>query len=196
MYKLCKTEQSSRRQRIIEEALLNLMGEKKFEQITITELCDGLKMPRKAFYRYFDSKDDALYALIDHTMSEYAGLSVDRSGDADRSLTRELEEYFKFWYEKRKLLLALDRSNIIAILIERTVNFPVGERIHINKFLSTEDLRIRDRIFKFAFSGLVYTMISWYREGFSTSTRDMAKIACRLLREPLFPHLNEVGIGE
>ena len=44
--------------------------------------------------------------------------------------------------------------------------------------------------------GLVYTVISWYREGFKESTRDMAKIACRLLREPLFPALESIGIGK
>ena len=65
MYKLCKTEQSARRQREIEQALLNALMRKNYESVTITELCDDLGMPRKTFYRYFDSKDDTLYALID-----------------------------------------------------------------------------------------------------------------------------------
>ena len=196
MYKLCKTDQSSARQRAIEQALLELMSHKRFEDITITELSEKMNMPRKAFYRYFDSKEDALNALIDHSMSEYAGLSPDRSGEAHRSLTLELEEYFKFWYEKRELLFALDRSGIMGTLIERTVNFPIGEVVYIDKFLPEEDRKIKARIIQFAFSGLVYTMINWYREGFVTKTRDMAKIACRMFREPLFPLLREIGIGE
>lgn len=196
MYKLCKTEQSTARQREIENCLFTLMRSKSYEDITVTEISEKMNMPRKAFYRYFDSKEDALDALIDHSMAEYGGLNVDRSGDTGRSLTRELDEYFKFWLEKKDLLDALDKSGMMARLIERTVNFPIGERISINKFISEKDMRLRDRIFKFAFSGLVYTMISWYREGFTTPSRDMAKLACRLLREPLFPTLKEVGIGE
>ena len=39
-------------------------------------------------------------------------------------------------------------------------------------------------------------MINWYRDGFATSTADMAKVACRMLREPLFPNLSKLGIGE
>ena len=112
MYKLCKTEQSVKRQRKIENCLFEILKEKKYEEITITELCDRMEMPRKAFYRYFDSKDDALIALIDHSMSEYMGFSVDRSGETRRSLVSELEEYFKFWYQKRDLLAALDRSGL------------------------------------------------------------------------------------
>ena len=153
-------------------------------------------MPRKAFYRYFDSKDDALYALIDHSMSDYSGFTVDRSGESVRSLTSELEEYFKFWLVKRDFLDALDRSGLMGSLIERTINYPVNDRVSIVKFLPGEDDVTREKVLKFAFSGLVYTMIGWYREGFSTSTRDMAKMACRMLREPLFPGLEDVGIGK
>lgn len=196
MYKLCKTEQSAKRQRAIEDTLFDLMKQKRYEDISITELCEKMNMPRKAFYRYFDSKEDALYALIDHSMSDYSGFAVDRSGESVRSLTSELEEYFKFWYEKRDFLSAIDRSGLMGALIERTINYPVNDRVSIVKFLPGEDDMTREKVLKFAFSGLVYTMIGWYREGFSTSTRDMAKIACRLLREPLFPALESIGIGK
>ena len=196
MYKLCKTEQSATRQRAIENRLFDLLKQKSYDSITVTELCLEMNMPRKAFYRYFDSKEDALYGLIDHTMSDYNGFSVDRSGETDRSLSRELEEYFKFWYEKRDFLDAIDRSGLIGVLIDRTINFPVEDRVFMSKFLPNEDDIARDKVFKFAFSGLVYTMITWYRDGFAESTRDMAKLACRMLCEPLFPNLYDLGIGK
>ena len=75
MYKLCKTEQSAKRQREIEGKLLALMWQKHFDDISITELCEFVGMPRKSFYRYFDSKEDALEALIDHTLGEYTGFN-------------------------------------------------------------------------------------------------------------------------
>ena len=196
MYKICKTESSARRQREIENCLLELMSIKRYEDITITELSEKMNMPRKAFYRYFDSKEDALYALIDHTMAEYSGFTVDKSRDTNRSLRRELEEYFKFWISKQYLLNALDRSGLVGTLIERNISYPVKDVIMLEKFLPDEDRDISESIFKFAFSGLVYTMINWYRDGFATSTADMAKVACRLLREPLVPNLSKLGIGE
>jgi AcrR family transcriptional regulator len=194
MYKLCKTEQSAKRQRDIENCLLEILCTKHYEEISITEICERMGMPRKAFYRYFDSKDDALAALIDHSMADYNGFSVDRSGETKRSLVNELEEYFLFWYEKRELLSALDKSGLIGHLIERTIHFPIGDRIVISRFLPDDDEKIREWIFKFAFSGLIYTMISWYRDGFKVSTKEMAEIACRLLRDPLFPKLGNLGI--
>ena len=194
MYKLCKTEQSSKRQRDIENCLFGILKTKNYEDITISELCKKMNMPRKAFYRYFDSKDDALSAMIDHSMSEYHGFTADRRNETKRSLTIELEEYFIFWYARRELLSALDRSGLIGYLIERTINYPIEDRIVMSRFLPDDEERVRERIFKFAFSGLVYIMISWYRDGFNVSTREMAETTCRLLREPLFPDLNKLGI--
>jgi AcrR family transcriptional regulator len=194
MYKLCKTEQSANRQREIENCLFDLLRTKSFDDISITEICEKMLMPRKAFYRYFDNKEDALVALIDHSMSEYNGFSVDRSGEIRRSLVGELEEYFLFWYEKRELLSVLDRSGLMGFLVERTINYPIGDRILVAKFLPRDDEKTRERVFKFAFCGLVYTMIGWYREGFVVSTREMAISACRMLCEPLFPDLKELGI--
>ncbi len=191
MYKLCKTEQSTLRQREIEGALLSLMKQKNFEDITITELSDKLKMPRKAFYRYFDSKSDALNALIDHTFAEHSGLTIDRSNDSDRSLLLELEEYFKFWIEKKDLLYAIDKSGIMGVLIERTVNFPIHDRIEMAKFIPNDNAETRENIFKFAFAGLTYIMIEWYRGGYKTPTRDMAKLAVRTFCQPLFPVLSD-----
>lgn len=194
MYKLCKTEQSTRRQKEIENCFVNILQTKSYEDITITEICSGMNMPRKAFYRYFDSKDDVLTAVIDHTMSEYNGFSVDRSNESRRSLVLELEEYFAFWKKKRDLIYALDKSGLIGHLIERIVNFPIADRVLVSKFLPNDDERMRERVLRFSFAGLAYTMICWYEEDFKTSTLEMAESACRMMKEPLFPGLKDHGI--
>ena len=71
MYKLCKTEQSAARQRQLEQGLLQAMRTQQYEEISISDLCDRLEIPRKSFYRYFSSKDGALAALLDHTLMEF-----------------------------------------------------------------------------------------------------------------------------
>ena len=56
MYKLCKTEQSAQRQRSLEEGLLPAMKTKRYEEITISDLCSQMEIPRKSFYRYFPAR--------------------------------------------------------------------------------------------------------------------------------------------
>ncbi len=72
MYKRCITEQSARWQRELEQGLLEIMATRRYEDITIMELCSWLDIPRKAFYRYFSSKEGAIYALIDHTLMDFS----------------------------------------------------------------------------------------------------------------------------
>ena len=195
MYKLCKTEQSARRQREIESALLEIMMKKSYNEITITELCERLDMPRKTFYRYFESKDDALYALIEHTMTEYSGFNAAPTVEGSRTLRKEIEKYYAFWLEHRQLLDALYKNNMLEKIIDVSINFPVNDMVSIKKFLPDDSDWAREKIFKFAVCGLCFQMIDWYRDGFKTSISDMARISCRTLAKPLFPNLDKLGIA-
>ena len=194
MYKLCKTEQSTKRQREIERALFDLMMKKVYSDITVTELCDALSMPRKAFYRYFDSKDDTLYALIEHTMAEYNDFSAGIDKSKVRMLKREIEKYFAFWQEHKLLLDALYKNNMLEKIIDVSLNFPINDMVSLKKFLPDDSDWAREKIFKFAVCGLVFQMLDWYKDGFKTSISDMARLACRTLSKPLFPELDKLGI--
>lgn len=68
MYKLCKIEESANRQRKIENVLIDMMQKQDFSKIKVNELCKRADIPRKTFYAYFDSKEDVLNALIEHTI--------------------------------------------------------------------------------------------------------------------------------
>lgn len=89
MYKICQTEKSLRRQRELENGFLDYLATVSFNQVTIAELCRHLQIPRKTFYRYFDTKEDILYALIDHRladMDEYVILHFCQPGTFRQSL--------------------------------------------------------------------------------------------------------------
>ena len=126
MYKLCKSEQSAARQRQLELGLLEMMGQKRYDDITVSELCDFLQIPRKSFYRYFSSKDGALHALIDHTMMNYEGFNAVYTPGDRRTPERELQQFFLFWVEHKPLLDALAKSGMSGILVERAMGYSVG----------------------------------------------------------------------
>lgn len=193
MYKLCKTEQSAQRQREIEQVLLDMMTKKNYEDIYITELCEKLKMPRKTFYRYFDSKEGALYALIEHTMSEYAGFHQDIR-EKTRTLKSEIEQYYSFWYDHKYFLDAFSKNNMLEKIVEVSISFPINDMVSFSKFLPNDSEWVRNQIFKFAICGLVFQMIDWYKDGFKVSISDMAEMSCRMLSKPLFPNLDKLGI--
>lgn len=189
MYKLCKTEQSAQRQRQLEEGLLQAMSIVRYEEITVSDLCRQMEIPRKSFYRYFTSKDGALHALIDHTLMEFEG-----AVDADvympgerRTLSRDLERFFLFWQNRKTLLDALERSDMSGILIKRAIDYALTEVVFPGRFLPGESRQTQNHVVMFGVCGLMSMMLQWHKSGFEESLQDLARVAARLLTEPLFP---------
>ena len=187
MYKLCKTEQSALRQRELEQGLLALMLQHRYEDITVSDLCEYLQIPRKSFYRYFSSKEGALYALIDHTMLEYEGLDTNLRVGINTDLRKSLEDFFVFWQERSDLLDALSKSGMIGFLLERALNYAHSTPV-AGLFSSEADKWEKTHLINFTLCGLMTMIVNWHRSGFRDSVTDLAGVALRLVSRPLFPY--------
>ncbi len=192
MIKICRTERSAQRQRQIVDALYELMKENCFDSITVTQLCEKLNMPRKAFYRYFDSLEAALEGLVELTLSEYhkPGVPI----PPVRSLQKEIEGFFAFWYRRREFLETLDRAGQLPAVMNISINYPISNIVSLNRLLPGEDEKMQSIIYRFAITGLVSTVIEWYKESFATSIPDIARVAVRMLTKPPFPNLERLGM--
>ena len=187
MYKFCKNEQSSQRQRELEQGLLTMMEHRQFDEISVSDLCERMNIPRKSFYRYFSSKDGALFALLDHTLMElYDTGSLE--GLRGGTPTGDLERLFRFWKSHRKLLDALQRSNLMGLLVERAVNLAKQEKLMPGYVKAWEDI-LKDVAMSFAVCGLMSMVMQWHNEGYQIPTEKMAEAAVMMLSRPLIPNL-------
>ena len=176
MYKLCKTEQSARRQRELELGLLEAMKGQQYEDISISDLCDRMAIPRKSFYRYFSNKDGALMALLDHSLMEFEQSNAGSDGD--------LELFFQFWYERRDLLEVLMRSRLSGMLVDRAIRHAIHERM-MPGYLVQKDLQTQHMAMTFAVCGLLSMVIQWQQDGYRETPEQMACIAHMMLTRPL-----------
>lgn len=192
MYKLCKSEQSAQRQRQVEQKLLSMMLVRPYEEIKVSELCDAIPIPRKSFYRYFSCKDGVLHAMIDHNMMDYEGFSQREGHRARRTLADDLESFFDFWVEKRGFLDALAKSGLTGLLIQRSVDYAVSDSVMPRRFLPGELEVMQRHITMFSICGLMSMVVSWHYHGYDYPSREMARIARRMLVEPLFPNLERI----
>ena len=183
MYKICRTEQSSQRQRSIENGLLELMCTHRYEDITISQLCSHLQIHRRVFYRYFSGKDGALYAMLDHTMIDFQHAEFEPVADK-LSTPGDLARYFHFWHQNKPLLDALHRSGLNGVLVERATSFALRERMMPRHMLSW-DSEIQRLAMSFTVSGLMSMVLRWHQQGFLYSPEEMCRIATSLLTSPL-----------
>lgn len=182
MYKICHTEQSFKRQRSIEKGLLALMLKHQYEDISISDLCASLQIPRKTFYRYFSSKDGALYALLDHTMMDF---QLSENNPFNKSAAPEvLQRFFYFWYEQAPLLHALQRSSLCGILVERATTFALREKM-MPRYMLSWDSQYQTIALSFAISGLMTMVIQWHLQHFLQTPEEMTRIATTMLTQPL-----------
>lgn len=187
LYKLCKTEQSAKRQRQLEQGLLEMMCSARFDDIMISDLCEKLQVPRKSFYRYFSGKEGALHALIDHTMMEYEAFSREKQKGKERCLQLELEIFFEFWLSQKTFLDALQKSGLSTILMERVFIYVNSEGVFPVRFMPGDDDQSRRHILTFAVCGMFSMVLMWHHRKFKESVVNMARLAKRMLDQPLFP---------
>ena len=186
MYKLCKTEQSAARQRELEQGLLEAMSDTRYEDISISDLCQRLQIPRKSFYRYFSGKDGALHALIDHTLLEFESFQWPHVQNSRRSYRREMERFFQFWKEKKPLLDALTRSGLSGVLIERAIQQALDDAGISRHYMTQHEPELRGHAAMFGVCGLMSMVVAWHHDNYPHSPKQMAQIAEKLVTEPLF----------
>ena len=182
MYKDCKTEQSIMRQREMEQGLLLMMQKHRYEDISVSDLCAYLQIPRKSFYRYFFSKDGALYALLDHVMMDFfqEGFRTEDSGSA----IEDLDRFFAFWYHHKELLDALRKSQLSGILVERATSLALRERM-IPRHMQKLPQKQQEMAMSFSVCGLLAMVLQWHQQGFCISVEEITKLAKNMLAQPL-----------
>ena len=190
MYKLCKTEQSAMRQRKLEQGLQQAMLAQQYEDISISDLCDRLGIPRKSFYRYFSSKDGALAALLDHTLMEFEQSASHRDKPNAGTAIGDLERYFIFWHERRDFLDALERSRLSGMLVERSTSHALHEHL-MPRYLKSLPGKVQGMALTFAVCGLLSMVIQWHHGGYQETPSEMAQVATMMLTRPLIPRDTE-----
>lgn len=189
MYKQCRTEQSSNRQRILEQGLLDAMIQQHYDSISVSDLCSRMGIPRKSFYRYFSGKEGALHSLIDHALLDYENYPYDDPTWEGRTVRQEMERTFSYWKHCSRLLDALEKSGLSGVLIERAINHSILESSIPVRFLPTDNRQMRERVIGFTVCGLMAMVVYWHHGGYVESPEQMAQIAMRLVTKPLFTEI-------
>ncbi len=113
MARIVKEEEYTGRRNEILDVARRLVYTKGYEEMTIQDILDALRISKGAFYHYFDSKQDLLNALIDRMIEEGIQVVDPIAADASLPALEKLHRYFAtaaIWKTAQKdYLLALLR---------------------------------------------------------------------------------------
>lgn len=183
MYKVCKTDQSARRQQRMEQALLDAMEKRRYEEITVVGLCQGMGVPRKAFYRYFDTKEDVILFLAEDTLHEMLMIAESEPLSRDLNPTYNVD-IFRYLSEHRDLLLAMGSPECIGIFYTTFMSKVLQMEIGFSH--STARSGQKEQAAVFTAAGFFNLLIYWQRRGFRQTPEEMGELFQRLTTEPLY----------
>jgi AcrR family transcriptional regulator len=185
MYSRCVSEKSAAQQRQFEAALLEMMKERLFEEISISELCRYTGLSRKTFYRLYDAKADVIYAMIDHAILDAASFVPDESVGPGG-----IHRFLAYWKSRKELLDMMKQNRISALLSQQAVIHIMNEAPEIVRCFGAEDSVFgRDKMI-FYVSGIFSLVLTWHDRDFDLSIDEMSALLMNLMttvpvKEPL-----------
>ena len=152
-------------------ALLELMNEKPYSQISISELSDKADISRRTFYRLFHSMDEI---LLYHIHDLWEKESDELYNSSDKSYLHTSEFALHFWYEHRELTILLYRNGLVSI-IQQFINEISLEIYHTQK--PDHKLAKNPEALEYALSyssgGILNIICTWASKGMDKSPEEL-----------------------
>ena len=117
----------------IANALLVVLKQYDYKEITITQLAGEANLSRKTFYRLFTDKDDVLYYLFNNLYIECFEQIKSRQTQRYWDI---VQCYFDFWEERKSLLLLFKQGHLLPVLFDGAYKYSFS----IFEYIRTKDV--------------------------------------------------------
>ena len=165
-----------RSRRLLKEALLQLMKQKSFRDIQVTEIADQAQVARPTFYLHYQSKQELLLSYVDDVFNEfYVALSVTFDSDLTDSKQQNVM-LFQYWERY---------ADILRMVIEADIHdeFRTRMRDYFSQVIAqfvpndhrTDDPR-REFIIDFVSGGAYSLLTHWIMQGMPYSAEQMGAL--------------------
>ncbi len=161
-----------RSQKWICNALMELMREKPYNKITITEICNKAKLVRETFYRNFSSKDAVVKYCLELKFNDFLNsLLVEKN---NLSLYDMGLYYFTYCKEEREFLKILIDNKLVNIILE---NFSEQLSLIIDKLIKKEEsVQVKNYIIAMYAGAITSLLIKWILNDCKEPPEEMARI--------------------
>lgn len=154
----------------LREALLQLLDEKKYSQITIKDICKRADLSRQTFYQIFDSKEQVMQYHFSKLFQEFA-----KECDSFQSITvsQIVYHFFQFFYSHRTFIDVLISNNLIYLL-EHQFEFYL-KKIDLFLILNSSEAH-PDYATAYIAGALTQILIHWFEQSFDLDTEELSKL--------------------
>ncbi len=161
------------------DALIELLKEKEYKDITIRELTDEASVARQTFYRNFKDKDDILLQNMDEAFDEFF-LKIKDNLSRETNLRDIADELFLTWKENKNLFSALEKAGLMHKTLERFSEYSalLQKQIGLNpKKNSNYDMYMAH----FIAGGTYMILEKWFHDKMKVQISDMSELYNKII---------------
>lgn len=166
--------------KMIETALFELMREKSFAQITVSEIVKRADVARRTFYRLYKKKEDVIKCYFKKLCLDYSNTY---SALENYDLKQVARDFFCFWYQYREFLMLMNQCGLDEMLyyeISRVSEGIVKNRVGCTELKNEEDIRF---FACYSTGGFILLLQRWVIEGMRETPEEYAqKVSTAILK--------------
>ncbi len=145
------------------KALLTVMEQYDFREITVTQLSQEAGLSRRTFYRLFQSKEELLNFFFEGLYREC--LMQIRAREL-RHYWDVVQCYFDFCEERRELLSLLKRNNLLAALFEGSYQYSFQVFAYVrSKETAAAYSSLLPYLLAYSVGGMYSMLLKWVESG-------------------------------
>lgn len=154
----------------LSDALLELLTNEKYNQITIRQICQKADLSRQTFYKIFESKEEVMQYHFSIMFQEFS-----RKCDLSQNITlsKIVHAFFSFFYEQRNFIRILITNNMVFLLEQQ---FEVYLQ-KISLFRSINDKEpYGDYTTAYIAGALTQILVHWFERSFDLSIEELSNL--------------------
>lgn len=154
----------------LRKSLLQLLGRKKYSQITIKEICKEADLSRQTFYQMFDSKEEVMQYHFSMLFQEFA---VECDLFHNITIEQIVRHFFSFFYKHKEFVQVLI-SNNLTFLLERQFEIYL-QKITLFRSINEQET-YPDYTTAYIAGALTQILVHWFDQSFNLNIDDLSKL--------------------
>lgn len=156
------------------QALLAVMEQYSYRDITVTQIAQEARLSRKTFYRLFSGKDEVLSYFFEGLFQECFALI---KAQGIRHYWDAVQVFFDFWEERRDLLCLLQKNGLLPRVLEQSYRYA----IQVFEFVRSKELAASFALplpYMLAYSvgGMHSMLLKWVEDGMDIPSQELISI--------------------
>lgn len=160
-------------------ALILLMEQNDYQDITITDIAKKAGVSRMTYYRTYSSKEDILIQYFNDTASE---LLAKIKAWPDITLHQLAVSFFSFFQEHGSIVPILKKANLLELVFN---NFIQNLQHFYKEIVSPSELDSQGNYhLYYNAGGLSFALILWIENGYKETPEEMASLITSFMTPP------------